>query len=62
MALRTLQIEASTTEIGGELRTRHFDRKHGQTAYYGQAAAAADGPDAAGGSGDPARAATDRAT
>ena len=44
MALRTLQIEASTTEIGSELRTRHFDRKHGQTAYYGQPA---DGPDAA---------------
>ena len=61
MALRTLQIEASTTEIGGELRTRHFDRKHGQTAYYGQSAAAADGPDSAG-ADDAARRATDRAT
>jgi L-ribulose-5-phosphate 4-epimerase len=36
LALRTLQIEASTSEIGGELRTRHFDRKHGDAAYYGQ--------------------------
>ena len=61
MAPRTLQIDASTTEIGTELLARHFDRKHGQPAYYGQPAAA-DGPDAAGGSGDPGRAATDRAT
>jgi L-ribulose-5-phosphate 4-epimerase len=36
LALRTLQIEASTTEIGSDLLARHFDRKHGQAAYYGQ--------------------------
>ena len=36
MALRTLAIEASTSEIGGELLARHFDRKHGAGAYYGQ--------------------------
>jgi L-ribulose-5-phosphate 4-epimerase len=38
LALRTLQIEASTTEIGSDLLVRHFDRKHGQAAYYGQPA------------------------
>jgi L-ribulose-5-phosphate 4-epimerase len=36
MAFRTLVIEASTSEIGGELLARHFDRKHGTGAYYGQ--------------------------
>jgi L-ribulose-5-phosphate 4-epimerase len=36
MAFRTLAIEASTSEIGGELLARHFDRKHGAGAYYGQ--------------------------
>jgi L-ribulose-5-phosphate 4-epimerase len=36
MALRTLAIEASTSEIGGKLLARHFDRKHGAGAYYGQ--------------------------
>ena len=36
MAFRTLVIEASTTEIGEELLARHFDRKHGAGAYYGQ--------------------------
>jgi L-ribulose-5-phosphate 4-epimerase len=36
MAFRTLVIEASTSEIGGELLARHFDRKHGAGAYYGQ--------------------------
>jgi L-ribulose-5-phosphate 4-epimerase len=50
LALRTLQVEAATTGIGAELLARHFDRKHGQTAYYGQPAAAdrpepADRPD-----------------
>ena len=36
MAFRTLIIEASTSEIGDELLARHFDRKHGAGAYYGQ--------------------------
>jgi L-ribulose-5-phosphate 4-epimerase len=36
MAFRTLVIEASTREIGEELLARHFDRKHGAGAYYGQ--------------------------
>ena len=41
MALRTLLIEASATEIGSDLLARHFERKHGPTAYYGQPTAAA---------------------
>ena len=36
MAFRTLVIEASASEIGGELLARDFDRKHGAGAYYGQ--------------------------
>ena len=36
MAFRTLVIEASTSEIGEALLARHFDRKHGAGAYYGQ--------------------------
>jgi len=36
MAFRTLVIEGSTPEIDGELLARHFDRKHGAGAYYGQ--------------------------
>lgn len=36
MAFRTLVIEGSASEIGGELLARHFDRKHGAGAYYGQ--------------------------
>lgn len=36
MAFRTLVIEASTSEIGEDLLGRHFDRKHGARAYYGQ--------------------------
>jgi L-ribulose-5-phosphate 4-epimerase len=36
MAFRTLVIEASTSKIGTELLARHFDRKHGAGAYYGQ--------------------------
>jgi L-ribulose-5-phosphate 4-epimerase len=36
MAFRTLVIEASTSEIGRELLARHFDRKRGVGAYYGQ--------------------------
>jgi L-ribulose-5-phosphate 4-epimerase len=36
MAFRTLVLEASVAEIGEELLARHFDRKHGAGAYYGQ--------------------------
>jgi L-ribulose-5-phosphate 4-epimerase len=36
MAFRTLAIEAATGEITDELLARHFDRKHGAGAYYGQ--------------------------
>jgi L-ribulose-5-phosphate 4-epimerase len=36
MAFRTLVIEGSTPEIGEDLLARHFDRKHGAGAYYGQ--------------------------
>ena len=36
MAFRTLVIEGSTPEIDGQLLARHFDRKHGAGAYYGQ--------------------------
>lgn len=37
-AFRTLLIDAAAIEIGGELLSRHFDRKHGPGAYYGQPA------------------------
>jgi L-ribulose-5-phosphate 4-epimerase len=36
MAFRTLQIEAAASEIKPALLARHFDRKHGRGAYYGQ--------------------------
>jgi L-ribulose-5-phosphate 4-epimerase len=36
VADRTLAIEPGTREIGSDLLTRHFDRKHGPGAYYGQ--------------------------
>lgn len=36
MAFETITIEATATEIGKELLGRHFDRKHGAGAYYGQ--------------------------
>ena len=36
MASATIAIEASVEQIGNELLARHFDRKHGDTAYYGQ--------------------------
>ena len=36
MAYQTLVIEASASEIGEDLLARHFDRKHGAAAYYGQ--------------------------
>jgi L-ribulose-5-phosphate 4-epimerase len=35
-AFRTLLIDAAARDIGAELLTRHFDRKHGPGAYYGQ--------------------------
>jgi L-ribulose-5-phosphate 4-epimerase len=36
IAFRTLLLEAATAEIGTDLLARHFDRKHGPNAYYGQ--------------------------
>jgi L-ribulose-5-phosphate 4-epimerase len=36
MAYQTLVIEASTSAISEDLLSRHFDRKHGTGAYYGQ--------------------------
>ncbi len=36
MAFRTLAIAAEAAEIGEALLARHFDRKHGTGAYYGQ--------------------------
>ncbi len=36
MASETIAIEANVTEIGEALLARHFDRKHGVGAYYGQ--------------------------
>ena len=36
MALQTLGIDPATQPIPDELLRRHFDRKHGATAYYGQ--------------------------
>ena len=36
MALQTVVIEAKADEIADALQARHFDRKHGPSAYYGQ--------------------------
>jgi L-ribulose-5-phosphate 4-epimerase len=36
-ALRTRQVRADVLPIGDDLRRRHFRRKHGSAAYYGQA-------------------------
>ncbi len=36
IAFRTLLIDAAASEISDALLARHFDRKHGPTAYYGQ--------------------------
>ena len=36
MALHTLSIDVGTPAIGASLMDRHFDRKHGRTATYGQ--------------------------
>jgi L-ribulose-5-phosphate 4-epimerase len=35
-ALRTRQVRADVPPIGDDLRQRHFRRKHGPAAYYGQ--------------------------
>jgi L-ribulose-5-phosphate 4-epimerase len=39
MAWRTLGIDPSSPAISQELLRRHFDRKHGASAYYGQGGA-----------------------
>lgn len=36
MAYLTLQINADTTVLKDTLRMKHFERKHGKDAYYGQ--------------------------
>ena len=36
MASATIALDANVEQIGEELLGRHFDRKHGDTAYYGQ--------------------------
>jgi L-ribulose-5-phosphate 4-epimerase len=36
MASETIALEANVAEIGEALLVRHFDRKHGVGAYYGQ--------------------------
>jgi L-ribulose-5-phosphate 4-epimerase len=43
-AFRTLVIDPAATEIGAELLTRHFHRKHGPGAYYGQPPSTPDEP------------------
>jgi len=36
LALRTFEIASTVEEMPGHLLSRHFDRKHGPSAYYGQ--------------------------
>jgi len=36
LALRTFEIASTVDEMPGHLLSRHFDRKHGPAAYYGQ--------------------------
>jgi L-ribulose-5-phosphate 4-epimerase len=36
MASITLAVDPAVAPLGGRLTTRHFDRKHGANAYYGQ--------------------------
>ena len=36
LAWMTLQINSATTPISASLHKRHFFRKHGSKAYYGQ--------------------------
>lgn len=44
LATRTLGIEPGTGEVAPELLSRHFDRKHGPGATYGQRTPGEDGP------------------
>lgn len=37
MALKTLSLESSIAQLPEHLREKHFQRKHGRNAYYGQA-------------------------
>ena len=37
MALKTLSLEPSIAQLPEHLREKHFQRKHGRNAYYGQA-------------------------
>jgi L-ribulose-5-phosphate 4-epimerase len=36
LALRTLELRPDASPLANELLERHFLRKHGPTAYYGQ--------------------------
>ena len=36
MAYLTLQINADTAVLKDTLRMKHYERKHGKDAYYGQ--------------------------
>jgi hypothetical protein len=36
MAAATLAIDPAVPPLDGRLTARHFDRKHGANAYYGQ--------------------------
>ena len=36
MAWQTLRLDPATTDIDPALLRRHFQRKHGAAAYYGQ--------------------------
>ncbi len=48
MAQRTLALDANATAIDEALVERHFSRKHGPAAYYGQATRRADAGDTTG--------------
>jgi L-ribulose-5-phosphate 4-epimerase len=39
MALKTLSLESAIAQLPEHLREKHFQRKHGKNAYYGQAGA-----------------------
>lgn len=36
MAMLTLQINPNTLKLKDSLRKKHYERKHGKDAYYGQ--------------------------
>ncbi len=55
IATRTLLVDAAIGEIPDELLARHFDRKHGPTAYYGQPARSAGAATPDGDAGDGSR-------